>query len=320
MSSKNLTKNLLDILIEDDSISKSDIEKIIEKINKVKVNIILVGGTGSGKSSTINALFDMQKAKVGEGANPETKDVKKYELDNLVLWDTPGLGDSPEADAKHEKTITEHLLMKNDDGSALIDLVLLIVDGSHRDMASTFKLLENVILPSLNNDTDRLLVAINQADLAMKGRGWNHNENIPNPELVNFLEEKVESIKERIKQSKGLSIDPIYYAAGLTDGDYRQPPYNLGKLLNLITKSITEKKRFVFFRDINKDKTNFETNDGKKDYNHDTSTSITTSFVDFLKDSLYLVGQVTVGVVVQALQSKEVLNKATNLIISIFRK
>lgn len=33
---------------------------------------MITGATGSGKSSTINALFNMEVAKVGVGVNPET--------------------------------------------------------------------------------------------------------------------------------------------------------------------------------------------------------------------------------------------------------
>ena len=75
---------------------------------------MITGATGSGKSSTINALFDMEVAKVGVGVDPETMDIKKYELDNLVLWDSPGLGDGKEADVKHAKNIIEKLYEKGD--------------------------------------------------------------------------------------------------------------------------------------------------------------------------------------------------------------
>ncbi len=53
---------------------------------------MITGATGSGKSSTINALFDLEVAKVGTGVDPETMDIQKFDLDNLVLWDSPGLG------------------------------------------------------------------------------------------------------------------------------------------------------------------------------------------------------------------------------------
>ena len=53
------------------------------------VNLLLVGATGSGKSSTINAMFNMQVAKVGVGVDPETACIEKYELGGLTIWDTP---------------------------------------------------------------------------------------------------------------------------------------------------------------------------------------------------------------------------------------
>ena len=57
-----------------------------------KINLMVTGATGVGKSSTINALFGEEVAKVGTSVNPETMGIDKYKLDNLVIWDTPGLG------------------------------------------------------------------------------------------------------------------------------------------------------------------------------------------------------------------------------------
>ena len=110
-----------------------------------KINIFITGATGSGKSSTINALFDQEIAKVGYGVDPETMDIAKFELDNLILWDSPGLGDGKDADIRHSKNIIDKLTEKNTDGNALIDLVLVIVDGSSRDMGTSYALINEVI-------------------------------------------------------------------------------------------------------------------------------------------------------------------------------
>ncbi len=51
---------------------KNKMLKNIMKLKERKVNIMITGATGCGKSSTINALFDTEVAKVGVGVNPET--------------------------------------------------------------------------------------------------------------------------------------------------------------------------------------------------------------------------------------------------------
>ena len=92
-------------------ISEEEKEKKLKKLDKLRkqrVNIMLIGSTGSGKSSTVNALFDMNIAKVGEGVDPETKSIKEFQLDNLTIWDTPGLGDSVEKD----EVIFDEILLK----------------------------------------------------------------------------------------------------------------------------------------------------------------------------------------------------------------
>ena len=100
--SKSEKKSIYDLLEEEImSAEISDAEKTkklsrLLKIRGKKVNIMLTGATGSGKSSTINALFNMEVAKVGVGVDPETDCIAKYELDNLTIWDTPGLGDGVE--------------------------------------------------------------------------------------------------------------------------------------------------------------------------------------------------------------------------------
>ena len=208
--------------IQDDimnaAISEEDKKKMLKNVMRLKeqkMNIMITGATGCGKSSTINAMFDTEVAKVGVGADPETMEIEKYELDNLVLWDTPGLGDGKEADNRHAKNIIEKLSEVDENGNALIDLVLVILDGGSRDLGTSYELINNVIIPNLGEDKkDRILVAINQADMAMKGRNWDYEKNEPNGQLVDFLEDKVRSIKDRVYEATGVKIEPIYYCAG----------------------------------------------------------------------------------------------------------
>lgn len=75
-----------------------DGEKIKKEHNKkaTKANILLVGQTGVGKSTLINAIFGFtaedEKAPTGVG-EPQTQDISKYEhpQKDVILWDTKGI-------------------------------------------------------------------------------------------------------------------------------------------------------------------------------------------------------------------------------------
>ena len=81
-----------------------------------------------------------------------------------------------------------------------------------RDLGTAFRLLESVVLKAI--EPQRVIVAINQADLAMKGHHWNAHLSHPEPTLRDFLEEQAHSIQRRIRELTGLSINrPVYYSA-----------------------------------------------------------------------------------------------------------
>lgn len=253
---------------------KSKLMRNFLHLKEQKINLMVTGATGCGKSSTINALFNAEKAKVGVGVDPETMEITRYDLENLVLWDTPGLGDGKAADERHTQNIIKKLKERDENGNYLIDLVLVILDGSTRDLGTSYDLINNVIIPNLGEDKkNRILVAINQCDVAMKGRYWNEEECRPEPKLEKFLEEKVESVRKRIMEGTGVDITPIYYSAGYKEeGMPQSKPYNLSKLLYYIVTYTPEEKRLVLVDNINKDKDTWAHSDNKSDYNADTES------------------------------------------------
>lgn len=283
-------KSIYELLEED--IMKSDISEA-EKASKLsrllqirskKVNIMLVGATGSGKSSTVNALFNMNVAKVGVGVDPETSCISKFDLDNLTIWDTPGLGDGVERDKQITREIIEKLNELGEDEKPLIDLVMVIMDSSSKDLGTSYDLINNVLIPCLGEEAEkRIIVGLNQADIAMKGNHWNKEENKPDDVLNEFLKKKAESVRERIKDGTGLDIVPVCYCAGYTEeGEEQCKPYNLTKLLHNIIQVIPREKRFVLVDNINTDKENWNYDDGEDDYNERNKKD----FVDTLFDSI----------------------------------
>ncbi|MBQ2617005.1 MAG: 50S ribosome-binding GTPase, partial [Synergistaceae bacterium] len=87
-----------------------DIEDRVKKMQAQPLDVMLIGATGSGKSTTLNGLFGSERAKVGHGFDPETMNISEHRLNELLnFWDTPGLGDSANQDKEHVKKIVDKL-------------------------------------------------------------------------------------------------------------------------------------------------------------------------------------------------------------------
>ena len=258
----------------DDLISFIENAKIDEESRKIllknlahfrqqELHILIAGPTGVGKSSTINALFDVEVAEVGYGVDAKTTKIQEWKLDeNLFLHDTPGLGDGVEKDLLYKQMIKDELSKRNSDGSAVIDVALVIIDGSHRDMGTSINLINDTIIPNIA-DKSRVLVAINQCDMANNGMGWNKKGNYPEKELLQRLNEKTDSVRRRIKESTGVVVQPIYYSAL-----YK---YNISKLLSFIIKCTPIKKRFFYIDNLNNDEQVWVYNDEYEELSDEVS-------------------------------------------------
>lgn len=200
-------------------------------------DVMVVGPTGVGKSSTMNSFFNYEIAKVGYGVDPETVSIKPYRLsDDLRIWDTPGFGDGVLAD-KHYKKAIKRLLKQNVevDGKVygLIDIVLVILDSSSRDLSTAYEIISKVLK---HIEPERVFVIINQADFSMKGRNWNKITNQPNEILLSHLEEQAKSVKQRIYESTGLNINnPVFYSA--------KNNYNITAVFDLIVDHMPKSHR-----------------------------------------------------------------------------
>ncbi|MGN0598377.1 MAG: GTPase family protein [Oscillospiraceae bacterium] len=257
--------------------------KNLAAMSQKKINLMITGATGCGKSSTINAMFNKEVAKVGEGVDPETMSIQKYEYGNLTLWDSPGLGDGKEKDIQHAKNIISKLSELDENGDPLIDLVLVILNGGSRDLGTSYELINNVIIPNLGKEKDkRILVAVNKADMAMSGRHWNSEEHCPEPRLEEFLKEKCESVKRRIYEATGVNVEPIYYSAGFSEDGIQEPSYNLSKLFLYILRHTPNEKRAIYMDNLNKDPKMWEKDDGVEAYQQE----IHKSFIESVREGI----------------------------------
>lgn len=217
------------------------IDDIKQGLNNMKIrplDIMVTGVTGAGKSTTLNSFFQKKVTKVGDGVDPETMQLGNYKLnDTFRLWDTPGLGDGVLADQEHKKKIIDLLYKSytiNGSSYGFIDMCMVVIEGANRDMGTTYTLLNEVIVPNIQND--RIFVVINQADVAMKGRHWNHMNATPDIQLISFLEKQANSIQKRVKEATGINIiKPVYYSA--------QYGWNVKAVLDLVIDHMPLQRR-----------------------------------------------------------------------------
>lgn len=227
------------IQVASDQYRYAEIASKLTRIGHYPLDVCLLGGTGAGKSSKLNAFLNGEVAKVGYGPDPETIDIKSYSLsEQLRFWDVPGLGDGVNKDVHHSKKIIDLLSsrIQNDLGNRFIDMVLLIIDGSGKDLGTTLKLIREIVLPNIK-DHKRLVVGLNQVDQAMKGEGFCHYHRVPRTPLRMYIEEKRRSVYRRLKESTGLDIPVVPYSA-ITG-------YNVTRLLDTIIDLMPQEKHKV---------------------------------------------------------------------------
>ena len=200
------------------------------------LDILVTGVTGAGKSTTLNALFQRKVAQVGNGVEPQTMELTYYQLNDWIrLWGTPGLGDGVSQDARLQAKIVKLLNKKyvmEGRSYGFIDLAVVIVEAGRRDLGTTYRLLNDVVIPNIQ--PERVLVLVNQADLAMKGRHWMGNH--PDDCLKAFLMEQARAFQARIRQDTGLNVPrPVFYSA--------EHGYGLGCVLNYIIRHVPLRRR-----------------------------------------------------------------------------
>lgn len=195
-----IKQGLLESGIPEDRIDDAIIG-IKEEITKVPLpKIALIGFTGVGKSSTLNALFNAGqptsdvKACTQKEA-PIIGDVSKYtgSRGSIIVYDMPGLGEDLLSDKQHYQTYLQVL--------PVVDVAIWTFHTGDRAMTPMQDAMTK-LSNSLGHEFEhKLMFAINKADAIAPGESyWNQLTNSPSSEQKHNIEELEEYIIDKIHQ------------------------------------------------------------------------------------------------------------------------
>lgn len=241
-----MIQKLLAVIFGKAGVSKSEKElvfgKLDEEITGRPFKVAVIGQSGVGKSSTLNAVF---------GLNLPTSDIEEGTTEiiekvfpmrdgfNLSIYDMPGLLQSRKRDKVYEEMYREILPQ--------CDVIVYIIKANTRNIGDDCRILKDVVLPICNENSikDNLIIAVNKVDTIGETIDpedpelvWNPLENKPSQKLWECINKKRLDIFEKLISEKLVLINEknalkpeqvVFYSAVFE--------YNLGKVLEAITNA-----------------------------------------------------------------------------------
>ena len=201
---KNTFEQIRQVLY-DKGISDNDVDLIERQLeeqikNERPPQIAIIGFTGVGKSSTLNALFNAGRPTSDvhactQEATSVLGNIEPYTGSKGIveIYDMPGLGEDIDKDS-HFYNIYADILPK-------VDVIIWTFHASDRVMAPMQQALCQLKTMIGMGFTQKLLFAINKADTAAPGESdWNRKMNIPSMTQIENLHDTEEYIKEKISR------------------------------------------------------------------------------------------------------------------------
>lgn len=233
--------------MEDFNVFTEAFNRIEKELNNMdKVNILIVGKTGAGKSTLINSVFRAEMAETGTG-RPVTQHLKKISKEGVPvnLYDTKGLELSETVQAEIKKEILDEiekcndLCIKNDSKSELIHACWYCIDGSVRRC-------EETDIEWINDIAEKVpvIVVVTKGFPKKDAREFRkkiENLNLNCRAIVPVLAEKYEDRDEE-EEDDEVVIIPSYGLDKLVDVTLEVLPEGVKKAFNNAQKVSLDKK------------------------------------------------------------------------------
>ena len=214
------------------------VDGIAEEFEKRPPTLGVVGVSGVGKSSTINALFrtSLPTSATLRGTSRFTaqkiaidgrKVMKRDVAAALKVYDSVGLGEDIDADPGYLRRYREHL--------GKCDCVLWVTSARNRAVA-----LDQAYMRELSEHLPHLVIGLNQADL-VEPMNWLGKYNVPSQEQEAHLKEIAADRRERYARALGRApeeLPVISYCA--------KRRYNLSELFLACLHNVPNNRRWMF--------------------------------------------------------------------------
>jgi len=200
------------------------LRRLVEDELKKPPRVAVIGKSGVGKSTTINALFGLDE-KVSHTTHGTTEE-KQQTIDlpeggKLSVVDMPGLGEDIELDRQYQE-IYRRVLPE-------ADVVLYVIQADLKALSDDQEILREIVQNIMGHLKGRLVIGLNQVDRMSPGT-WNTRFNYPSPEQEDNIHRRCHNIQDNLSDALGIKVDQVeYYSASKR--------YRLYELLSAVIKS-----------------------------------------------------------------------------------
>lgn len=183
-------------------------ERLVHDEMAIPPKIAVIGKSGVGKSTTINALFGLDESVSHTSTGTKVANENVVILPDgskLSVIDMPGLGEDLSLDAQYKEVYRR--VLPN------VDVVLYLVQANMKAMKYDQRILRDIVQDVMGNLRGRIVIGLNQVD-KIEPANWNLRFNYPSPQQEDNINRRCQDIQKKLSQELSLGISQIeYYSA-----------------------------------------------------------------------------------------------------------